>query len=107
MGSETLHNSVREASATDIPLIEICNKLLFTIVSVTHSLSTTHSLVFPFLCFNCCFVGYILLLQVARELSRFCKMARRSEEVGPRCSILCIPLRGKLQKKKNWKTRKY
>jgi len=37
MGSETLHDSVREASATGIILIEICNKLRFAIVSVTHS----------------------------------------------------------------------
>jgi len=29
MGSETLYDSVREALATGIPLIEICNKLLF------------------------------------------------------------------------------
>jgi len=38
MGGKTLCNSVREASATGIPLIEICNKLLFFIVSMTHSL---------------------------------------------------------------------
>ena len=28
MGGETLYDSVREASATGIPLIEICDKLL-------------------------------------------------------------------------------
>jgi len=49
MGGETLYDSVIEASATGIPLIEICNKLLFAIVSMTHSLSITHSLVLPFL----------------------------------------------------------
>ena len=43
MRGETLYDSLREASATGIPLIEICNKFLFAIVSVTHSL------VFPFL----------------------------------------------------------
>jgi len=42
MGSETLYDSVREASATGIPLIEICNKSRFAIDSVTHSF------VFPF-----------------------------------------------------------
>jgi len=47
MGGETLYDSIREASATGIPLIEICNKLLFAIVSMTHSLSMTLSLVFP------------------------------------------------------------
>jgi len=29
-------------------------------------------------------VLYIILLEVAREFSRFCKMARRSKLVGPR-----------------------
>jgi len=53
MGSETLYDSVREASATLVPLMDICNKLLFAIVSVTHSLSMTHSLVFPFFSFHC------------------------------------------------------
>jgi len=43
MGGETPYNSVTEASATGIPLIEICNKLLFAIVSINHSF------VFPFL----------------------------------------------------------
>jgi len=43
MGGETLYHSIREASATGIPLIEICNKLLFAVVSMTQSL------VFPFL----------------------------------------------------------
>jgi len=38
-----------EASASGIQLIEIFNKLLFAIVSMTHPLSMTHSLVFPFL----------------------------------------------------------
>ena len=47
MGSETLYDIVREASATGIPLIEMCNKLLFAIVSMMHSL------VFPFFSFNC------------------------------------------------------
>ena len=48
MGNETLYDSVREASATGTPLVEICNKLLFVIVSMIHSLSMTHSRVFPF-----------------------------------------------------------
>jgi len=48
MGSETLYHSVREASATGIPLTDICNRLLFAIVSMTNSLSMTHSLIFPF-----------------------------------------------------------
>jgi len=47
MGTETLYVSVREASATGIPLIDICNKLLFSIVSMTNSL------VFPLFRFNC------------------------------------------------------
>jgi len=34
---------------TGIPLIDICNKLRFAIVSISHSLSVTHSLVLPFL----------------------------------------------------------
>jgi len=49
MGAETLYGHVREAAPTGFPLIEICNKLLFAIVSMTHSLSMTDSLVFPFL----------------------------------------------------------
>jgi len=49
MGGETLYDSVIEASATGIPLIEICNKLLFAIVSMMHSLSSAHSPVFPLL----------------------------------------------------------
>jgi len=53
MGSETLYYSAREASATGIPLIEICNKLLFAIISMTHSLSMAHSLVLLFFSFNC------------------------------------------------------
>jgi len=40
---EAKHCSVRDAWATGIPLTEICNKLLFVIVSMTHLL------VFPFL----------------------------------------------------------
>jgi len=48
MGNETLYYRVGEASATGIPLTEICNKLLFAIVSLTQSLSITHSLVFHF-----------------------------------------------------------
>jgi len=42
MGGETLYDSVRKASTTGIPLIEICNKLLFSIVSMTHSLSSLY-----------------------------------------------------------------
>ena len=40
-----------------------------------------------FLNFKCCesFVLYIILLEVARELSRFRKMARRSNVFGPHC----------------------
>jgi len=40
----------------------------------------THSLIFPF-SFNYfeSVVLYIILLEVARELSRFCEMARRSK----------------------------
>jgi len=30
-------------------------------------------------------MGYTILLEVARELSRFCKIAHRSEVVGQRC----------------------
>jgi len=34
------------------------------------------------------FIGYIILLEMAHELSRFCRMARRSEVVAPRwCKI--------------------
>ena len=42
MWGEIMYDSVREASATGNPLIEICNKWLIAIVSMTHSL------VFPF-----------------------------------------------------------
>jgi len=42
------------------------------IVSMTHSLILLH----------CCL--YIILLEVARELSHFCKMACRAKVVGPR-----------------------
>jgi len=38
MGGEIFYDSVREASTTGIPLIEICNKWLFAVVSMTHSL---------------------------------------------------------------------
>jgi len=63
---------VREASTKGIPLIEICNKPLLLN-------DTLNSL--PFVSFKCCesVVLYIILLKVARELSRFCKMARRSK----------------------------
>ena len=47
MGAETLYDSVREASATGIPLLDICNKLLFSVVSMTNSV------VFPLFSFNC------------------------------------------------------
>jgi len=90
MGGGALQDSVREALATGIPLMEMCNKLLFAIVSMTHSLLLTHSLVFPFSVLTvviCCFIDYIILLEVACELSRFCKMAHRSEVVGLRCCI--------------------
>jgi len=40
MGGETLYDSVREALTTGIPLIGICNKWLFAIVSITRSLSS-------------------------------------------------------------------
>jgi len=42
---------------------------------------------FPIFSFKCCesVVLHIILLEVARKLSRFCKMARRSKVVGPRC----------------------
>jgi len=48
----------------------------------------THSLIFPFLVLHIVNLLFsnIILLEVARELSRFCKMARRSKVVGPRCS---------------------
>jgi len=49
MGTKTLYVRVREAAPTGFPLVEVCNKLLFAIVSMTHSLSMTHSCVFPFL----------------------------------------------------------
>jgi len=35
MGGETLYDGVRKASATGIPLIEICNKCVFANVSIT------------------------------------------------------------------------
>ena len=48
-----------------------------------------HSLNSPIFTFKSCqsvvLILYIILLEVARELSRFCKMARRSNVVGPRC----------------------
>ena len=47
MGTETLYVSVREASATGVPLIDICNNLLFSVVSMTISV------VFPLFSFNC------------------------------------------------------
>jgi len=84
MGGEILYGSVREISATGTPLIEICNKWLFAIVSMTHSL------VFPFLVptvVNLLFyIGYIILFEVARELPRFCKIVRRSGN-----SCICFP----------------
>ena len=75
------NNSVREASTKDIPLIGICNKLLLC-NNFTDSLTYL-----PFFLFKCCefVVLCIILLEVARELSRFCKMVRRSKVVGPRC----------------------
>jgi len=36
MGSKTLYHSFREALATGIPLMEIYNKLLLAIVSMTY-----------------------------------------------------------------------
>jgi len=45
----------------------------------------THSLFFPLLVSTV--VSYIISFEVARELSRFCKMARRSKIVGPRYGI--------------------
>ena len=47
IGGKTLYDSVREASATGIPPIDIFNKSLFSIVSITNSL------VFPLFSFNC------------------------------------------------------
>jgi len=48
----------------------------------------TLSLVFPF-CFKCCgVVLYILSLEVACELSYFCKIACWSKVVGPHCPII-------------------
>jgi len=46
----------------------------------------------PFFSFKCCgsVVLYILVLEVARELSRFCKMARRSKMLRPCCSTYQI-----------------
>jgi len=45
----------------------------------------THSLLMPILVFNVeSVVVYIVSSEVAPELSRFCKMARRSKAVGPR-----------------------
>jgi len=43
-----------------------------------------------FFSFKCCesFVSYMILLEVARELSRFCRMAQRSKVVGRRCPII-------------------
>jgi len=39
----------------------------------------------PLFSFKCCAVVlYIILLEVARELSHFCKIVRRSKVVGPR-----------------------
>ena len=49
---------------------------------MTHSPNTT---IFPFRCLNLLnrLVSYIILLEMARGLSRFCKMARRSKVHGP------------------------
>jgi len=60
-----------------------CNKLLFAIVYY-FSYALTY---LPFFSFKCCdsVVLYIILLEVACESSRLCKMARRSKVVGPRC----------------------
>jgi len=57
----------------------------------------THSLIFLF-SFNCCefVVLYIILLEVARELSRFCKMAHRTKVVGPRWLNLLLALSSQL-----------
>jgi len=42
----------------------------------------------PFFSLKCCesVVLYIILLEVSRNLSCFCKMASRSKVVGPRCA---------------------
>jgi len=47
MGGKTQYDSVREASAPGVPLIDICNNLLFSVVSMTISV------VFPLFSFNC------------------------------------------------------
>jgi len=45
----------------------------------------THLLIIPFLVLNVAnMLFYTYLLKVARKLSRFCKMGRRSKVVGPR-----------------------
>jgi len=88
MGGETLYDSVREALATGILLIEICNILLFAIVSMTHSLSMMHSLVFPFLVLTVVnLLFYISFYWTCpASCSVFVKVAHRSV-VGPRCSM--------------------
>ena len=65
---------------TDIPLTEISNKLL-----LCNNWNDALTYV-PFFIFRCCesVVLYIILLETARKLSRFCKMARRWKVVGPR-----------------------
>jgi len=55
---------------TNIPLIEICNKLL---LCNNFDDALTY---LPFFIFRCCesVVLYTILLEMARKLSRFCKM---------------------------------
>jgi len=65
---------------TGTPQIEICNKLL---LCYNFNDALTYLL---FFIFRYCesVVLYIILLEMARKLSRFCKMARRYKAVGPR-----------------------
>jgi len=77
---------VREASTTGIPAIEICSYLLLC----NHFNDALTYL--PFLVSCESFVSYIILLDVARKLSRFCKMSRRSNIVGPRQAKVILTL---------------
>jgi len=91
MADETMDDSIRLAATntgiakgtivsekprlqdTGIPLIEICNKLL-----LCNNFNDALAYL-SFSIFRCCesVVLYIILLEMVRKLSRFCKLARR------------------------------
>jgi len=84
MADEALDVSVRDPSPTGTTMIEICNKFLPYLL-LRNKFNEALTYLF-FYSFKCCesVVLQITVLEVARELSRFSKMARRSKVVRPR-----------------------